>query len=105
MCAGYAMWSVLSFFHAHSLKHPLQPGHLVRDCPTKNAIGDTGGRKPKEGYVCRACGSELHYLEDCSTYKQQPKGAPKGKRGGPPRELARASLRLINIMLNYVSCS
>ncbi|KAF8447777.1 CwfJ C-terminus 1-domain-containing protein-like protein [Boletus edulis BED1] len=26
------------------------PGHLVRDCPTKNAVGDTGGRKPREGY-------------------------------------------------------
>ncbi|OBZ69111.1 Zinc finger CCCH domain-containing protein 59 [Grifola frondosa] len=26
-----------------------ESGHFVRDCPVKNAVGDTGGRKPREG--------------------------------------------------------
>ncbi len=48
-----------------------QPGHFLRDCPTRHAVGDTGGRKPREGYVCRACGSELHYIEDCPVVKDR----------------------------------
>ncbi|KAF8503799.1 nuclear protein [Russula emetica] len=47
------------------------PGHFLRDCPTKHVVGDTGGRKPREGYVCRACGSELHYIEDCPVIKDR----------------------------------
>ncbi|KAL7283651.1 hypothetical protein ACG7TL_003087 [Trametes sanguinea] len=27
-----------------------EPGHFIRDCPVKNAVGDTGGKKPREGY-------------------------------------------------------
>jgi hypothetical protein len=34
-------------------------------------VGDTGGRKPRKGYVCRACGSELHYIEDCPDVKDR----------------------------------
>ncbi len=34
-------------------------------------MGDTGGRKPRKGYVCRACGSELHYIEDCPDVKDR----------------------------------
>jgi len=47
-----------------------QPGHFVRDCPTKHAVGDTGGRKPREGYVCRACASTEHYIDDCPVAQQ-----------------------------------
>lgn len=54
------------------------PGHLVRDCPTRHAVGDTGGRKPRPGYVCRACASEEHYIEDCPV-------ANAGQRGGERR--------------------
>lgn len=54
------------------------PGHLVRDCPTRHAVGDTGGRKPRPGYVCRACASEEHYIEDCPV-------ANAGQRGGDRR--------------------
>lgn len=69
----------------------LQPGHLVRDCPTKHAVGDTGGRKPREGYVCRACGSELHYIDDCPVANANRNTRGGGGGGGgkrrPPREL------------------
>ncbi|KDR81728.1 hypothetical protein GALMADRAFT_207150 [Galerina marginata CBS 339.88] len=66
-----------------------QPGHFVRDCPTKDAKGDTGGRKPRPGYVCRACGSEGHYLEDCLVANQRPpQGDRRGAKSGPPKEIA-----------------
>ena len=72
-----------------------QSGHFVRDCPTRDAKGDTGGRKPKPGYNCRACGSELHYLEDCLVANQRPghgdRERTKGGRRGPPKEIARES--------------
>ncbi|KAF8163426.1 nuclear protein [Crassisporium funariophilum] len=42
-----------------------EPGHFVRDCPTKDATGDTGGRKPKPGY-----------------------GERRGGKRGPPKEIA-----------------
>ncbi|KAF9256836.1 hypothetical protein L218DRAFT_172786 [Marasmius fiardii PR-910] len=67
-----------------------QPGHLVRDCPTRHAVGDTGGRKPKEGYVCRACGSDAHYLDDCPVANQRPthSGGERGRgKRGPPKEI------------------
>lgn len=73
----------------------LQPGHLVRDCPTRNAVGDTGGRKPREGYVCRACGGDGHYLDDCPiTNQRAPPGDRKGGRRGPPREIGREYILL-----------
>ncbi len=72
-----------------------QPGHLVRDCPTKHAVGDTGGKKPREGYVCRACGSENHYIDDCPVANERPGGGRGGKRGHPPRELARTSFTIV----------
>lgn len=63
----------------------------MRDCPTKHAVGDTGGRKPREGYVCRACGSEGHYIDDCPVANQRhPQGDRRGKRG-PPKEIGRKS--------------
>ena len=61
-----------------------QPGHFVRDCPTKHAVGDTGGKKPPEGYVCRACASETHYIQDCPVASQRPRG-PRV----PQKEIAR----------------
>ncbi|KAI0053904.1 nuclear protein [Auriscalpium vulgare] len=66
-----------------------QPGHLVRDCPTRHAVGDTGGRKPREGYVCRACGSEDHYIEDCLVVQERrpPGGERRPGKRGPPREI------------------
>ncbi|KAF8911042.1 CwfJ C-terminus 1-domain-containing protein-like protein [Gymnopilus junonius] len=65
------------------------PGHFVRDCPTKDAKGDTGGRKPKPGYVCRACGSENHYIEDCLVANQRPpQGERRSGKRGPPKEIA-----------------
>lgn len=64
------------------------PGHLIRDCPTKHAVGDTGGRKPHEGYVCRACGSELHYVADCPVANQRGPHGQGGKRR-PPKEIGR----------------
>lgn len=64
------------------------PGHLVRDCPTKHAVGDTGGHKPREGYVCRACGSELHYIADCPVANQRGPHGQGGKRR-PPKEIGR----------------
>ena len=67
-----------------------QPGHFIRDCPVKNAVGDTGGKKPREGYVCRACGSELHYIQDCPVANQTGGRQGGGKRG-PPKEIARTS--------------
>ncbi|KAF8896981.1 CwfJ C-terminus 1-domain-containing protein-like protein [Mucidula mucida] len=64
------------------------PGHLVRDCPTRHAVGDTGGKKPREGYVCRACGSESHYLDDCPVANVRPQGQRGGGgRRGPPKEI------------------
>lgn len=70
-----------------------QPGHLVRDCPTRHAVGDTGGRKPKEGYVCRACGSDAHYLEDCLVANQRPShGERRSGKRGPAREIGRKLL-------------
>ena len=56
----------------------------MRDCPVKNAVGDTGGKKPREGYVCRACGSENHYIQDCPTAQARPKG-----QRAPPKPIAR----------------
>jgi hypothetical protein len=67
----------------------MQSGHFVRDCPTRDATGDTGGRKPKPGYVCRACGSEEHYIEDCLVVRQSQGGERRSGRGGPPKEIAR----------------
>ena len=64
------------------------PGHLVRDCPTKHAVGDTGGHKPRQGYVCRACGSELHYIADCPVASQRGPHGQGGKRR-PPKEIGR----------------
>ena len=72
----------------HSSDYTDKPGHFIRDCPVKNAVGDTGGRKPREGYVCRACGSELHYIQDCPVANQTGTGGRQGKRG-PPKEIAR----------------
>lgn len=67
----------------------IKSGHFVRDCPVKNAVGDTGGRKPREGYVCRACGSEAHYIQDCPVAAPR-EGGKHGTRGprGPPKEIA-----------------
>jgi hypothetical protein len=67
----------------------IQPGHFVRDCPSRDAVGDTGGRKPKPGYVCRACGSEEHYLDDCSIMRQTQRGERRSSHRGPPKEIAR----------------
>ncbi|KAJ6531281.1 CwfJ C-terminus 1-domain-containing protein-like protein [Mycena capillaripes] len=66
------------------------PGHLVRDCPTRFALGDTGGKKPKEGYICRACGSDAHYIDDCPASSQRPPRDEHRGRGrrGPPKEIA-----------------
>ena len=64
----------------------MQPGHFVRDCPVKHAVGDTGGKKPREGYVCRACGGTEHYLEDCLVAKQ---GRTDRPRRDPAKEIAR----------------
>jgi hypothetical protein len=64
----------------------MQPGHFVRDCPTKHAVGDTGGKKPREGYVCRACGGTEHYLEDCLVAQQ---GRTERPRRDPAKEIAR----------------
>ena len=72
------------------LKLGLQPGHFVRDCPAMDAVGDTGGRKPREGYMCRACGSDQHYVEDCLIPNE--KSRQTERRGGnrrPPKEIAR----------------
>ena len=66
----------------------MQPGHFVRDCPTKHTPGDTGGKKPREGYVCRACGSTEHYLEDCLVAQQ---GRTERLRRDPMKEIARMS--------------
>jgi hypothetical protein len=60
----------------------------VRDCPVKNAVGDTGGKKPREGYVCRACGSENHYIQDCPAAAV----SARGQRSGPVKEIAREYL-------------
>ncbi|THH19473.1 hypothetical protein EW146_g1707 [Bondarzewia mesenterica] len=67
-------------------------GHLVRDCPTRHAVGDTGGRKPRPGYICRACGSEEHYIEDCLVVKEHvgPNSDHRGvgnRARGPPKEI------------------
>jgi len=64
---------------------PLKPGHFVRDCPTKHAVGDTGGKKPREGYVCRACASTEHYIDDCPIAKQ---GRNPSFRKDPGKEIA-----------------
>ncbi|KAI6150609.1 CwfJ C-terminus 1-domain-containing protein-like protein [Pisolithus tinctorius] len=50
--------------------------------------GDTAGRKPKEGYLCRTCGSGSHYIEDCPVTSQQT-SRPHGERAkrGPPKEI------------------
>lgn len=61
----------------------------MRDCPTRDAKGDTGGKKPKPGYVCRACGSEDHYLEDCLVANQRPShNERRGGKRGPPKEIS-----------------
>ena len=59
-------------------------------------MGDTGGRKPREGYICRACGSDAHYLDDCPVANQRPSGGDRhgnqrGKRG-PLKEIGREYL-------------
>ena len=69
-----------------NLSPHMQPGHFVRDCPTKHAVGDTGGKKPREGYVCRACGGTEHYLEDCLVAQQ---GRTERPRREPTKEIAR----------------
>ncbi|KAJ7709435.1 CwfJ C-terminus 1-domain-containing protein-like protein [Mycena rosella] len=69
----------------------VQPGHLVRDCPTRFALGDTGGKKPKEGYICRACGSDAHFIDDCPASSGRPPQndhRQRGGRRGPPKEIA-----------------
>lgn len=77
------------------------PGHLVRDCPTKNAVGDTGGRKPREGYVCRACGSELHYIADCPVANQREPHSHGGKRR-PLKEIGRMSCVLFIVVSSFM---
>jgi len=47
--------------------------------------GDSGGKKPKPGYVCRACGSELHLIEDCPT--QHTRGSRAPMERGPPKPI------------------
>ncbi|KAF6764024.1 nuclear protein [Ephemerocybe angulata] len=55
----------------------------------RDAVGDTGGKKPKPGYNCRACGSENHYLEDCPQANQSRSSRPeRGSRRGPPKEIS-----------------
>lgn len=77
------------------------PGHLVRDCPTKHAVGDTGGRKPREGYVCRACGSELHYVADCPVANQcEPRG--QGGKRRPPKEIGRMPCVLLTSVYPFM---
>ncbi|CAA7271593.1 unnamed protein product [Cyclocybe aegerita] len=46
-----------------------EPGHFVRDCSTRDATGDTGGKKPKPGY-------------------RQPQHERRGGKRGPPKEIA-----------------
>lgn len=66
-----------------------QPGHFVRDCPTRDAVGDTGGRKPREGYICRACGSDQHYIEDCLVPNERSRHVERhGRHRVPPKEIA-----------------
>ena len=76
------------------------PGHLVRDCPTKHAVGDTGGRKPRQGYVCRACGSELHYIADCPVANQEPHG--QGGKRRPPKEIGRMPFVLFAFVSSFI---
>ena len=80
-----------------------QAGHLVRDCPTRDETGDTGGRKPPQGYVCRACGSELHLIKDCPVAAQGPKENHKSK--GPPREIARKLFVFLRVSEFSVQCA
>lgn len=62
----------------------------------KEETGDTGGRKPPAGYVCRACGSELHMIDDCPVVLQKrgerERGGDSGgggrRKGGPQKEIA-----------------
>ena len=57
-------------------------------------MGDTGGRKPREGYICRACGSDAHHINDCLVANQRPPGGDRyGARGkrGPQKEIGRES--------------
>jgi len=60
----------------------------VRDCPTRHEVGDTGGKKPKPGYVCRACGSENHYLDDCLVANERAPQSERRSKRGPPKEIA-----------------
>ncbi|KAF8330085.1 CwfJ C-terminus 1-domain-containing protein-like protein [Cantharellus anzutake] len=53
-----------------------QGSHYIKDCPEKYATGDTGGRKPPPGYICRACGSEAHLIRDCPSMKERPRRDP-----------------------------
>lgn len=59
-------------------------------------MGDTGGRKPKEGYVCRACGSEAHYIDDCPVANQRQTGGSERRNGkrAPPKEIGRALVEM-----------
>ncbi len=64
----------------------------MRDCPERHAPGDTGGRKPPKGYVCRACASELHLIQDCPVAAQSSnQRGPRGRDRGPLKPIDRAS--------------
>lgn len=80
-----------------------QPGHFLRDCPEKNAVGDTGGKKPPPGYVCRACASELHLIQDCPVTTQT-RREPQGRKGGPPKVIGRECAALLLITQAAKSC-
>lgn len=86
-----------------------QEGHLVRDCPTRHAVGDTGGKKPKPGYVCRACGSENHFLDDCPVANQGvSREGGGGRRRDPPKEITSVSSTWLDVIVrltNHLVCS
>lgn len=66
----------------------------MRDCPVRDAVGDTGGRKPREGYICRACGSDQHFIEDCLVPNEKSKHlGQRDRQKGPPKEIARTFTR------------
>ena len=78
-----------------------QTDHLIRDCPTKFETGDTGGKKPRPGYVCRACGSDKHFIEDCNVAKEGRNERGPNRRGprGPPKEISCAYISAISACL------
>lgn len=65
-----------------------QTDHFIRDCPTKDERGDTGGRKPPPGYVCRACASEAHLIDDCPVVAQGRQGREPRRGKGPAKEIS-----------------